>query len=321
MEYENKLLIDETDSINIHNVGIYFRDLLNDNDNNDHYFNLLLNEHTFQSLTESNKPSNALRKGLYITNVTKENNEEEYKFNLLRCSSNLDGPTDNFRQTDFKIINKVTEASKKYFDKPFNLNHVLAQVYYNDIEKNKKAKIKDHSDKTKDMDKSGIMAFCTFYNNDELHKCGVKSKTDIYDYVYKDISVLTRLKFRLKDCVKDEKLVKNFEIKLYPNSAFVIPLSTNRLYTHEICPSTLDVKHLPTRLGYVIRCSGKEAIHKNNKTYLLDNDNLIELVEPYDEGVARLKDLYLRENLYADPIEYNGFNFSLNKGDYMKPNY
>ena len=54
----------------------------------------------------------------------------------------------------------------------------------------------------------------------------------------------------------------------------------------------MDVKQLPTRLGYVIRCSNTEAIHKNDKTYILDNNSLIELIEPCDEEVKRLKELY-----------------------------
>ena len=322
MENENSLLLDKLNGINsptnIHNVGIYFKDFFNE-DSID-YFDLLLKEHQFQILTESNKPTNALRKGIYLTNVTKDNDTDDLKFNLLRCSSNLDGPTDNFRETDLKIINKVTESAKEYFEKPFNLNHVLAQVYTNNMETNKKAKIKNHSDKTKDMDLSGIMAFCTFYNTQELNKCSKKSTTDTYDYVYKNTSVLTSLKFRLKDCVKNDLLTKEFEIKLYPGSVFLMPLSTNRLYTHEICPSVLNVEQIPTRMGYVIRCSKTEAIHKNGKTYIINSDNsFTELCEPSENEVVRLKDLYYKENTTADIIEYNGFNFSLNKGDYLAP--
>jgi len=322
MEFENKVLLDKlnglNEPVNIHNVGIYFRNFFNDETD---YFNLLIKEHQFQSLTESNKPNNAFRKGIYLTNV-KQEGDDEYKFNLLRCSSNLDGPTDNFRETDLQIINKVTEAAKDFFDRPFNLNHVLAQVYENNVETNKKAKIKDHSDKTKDMDKSGIMAFCTFYNKDELKKCSKQSTTDPFDYVYKETSVLTRLKFRLKDDVNNTDLVKLFEITLYPGSVFVMPLSTNRLYTHEICPSVLNVEQIPTRMGYVIRCSDTEAIYKNGQTFIVDNktNNLIRMVEPSDSEVKRLKDLYYKENMFSDVVEYKDFHFSLNNGDYLKPN-
>lgn len=321
MEHENTILFDKLnytndEIVNIHNIGIYYKKFFNDDID---YFSSIINEHKFQTLTESNKISNAFRKGIYITNVEKCDNDD-LKFNLLRCSSNLDGPTDNFRNIDLKIINKVSDTIKPYFDKPFNLNHVLAQVYENDIEKSKKAKIKKHSDKTKDMEKSGIMVFCSFYNNEELKKCA-KSLTDEYDYVYKKTSVLTKLKFELKNDVKNDNLVKKFEITLYPNSIFVMPLSTNRLYTHEICPSTLEIKQIPTRLGYVIRCSKTSAIYKNDKTFIInkENNNLVELIEPIGTEITRLKDLYYNENVYSNMVEYNGFNFSLNKGDYTKP--
>ena len=322
MEKENSLLLnklkDTTSPTNIHNVGIYFKDFFNE-DLID-YYELLLKDHQFQTLTESNKPSNAFRKGIYLTNVTYIEDTNDLKFNLLRCSSNLDGPTDNFRETDLKIINKVTEAAKEYFEKPFNLNHVLAQVYNNNVETSKKAKIKEHSDKTKDMDLSGIMAFCTFYNTKELQERSKQSQIDPYDYVYKNTSVLTTLKFRLKKCVTDNTLIKEFEIKLYPGSVFLMPLSTNRLYTHEICPSVLNVEQIPTRMGYVIRCSKTEAVHKDGKTYIINTDNsLTELIEPCEDEIIRLKDLYYNENTTADIIQYDGFNFSLNKGDYLAP--
>ena len=131
MENENSLLLDKLNGINsptnIHNVGIYFKDFFNE-DLTD-YYELLLKEHKFQTLTESNKPSNAFRKGIYLTNVTKDNDTDDLKFNLLRCSSNLDGPTDNFRETDLKIINKVTESAKEYFEKPFNLDKLDSIIF------------------------------------------------------------------------------------------------------------------------------------------------------------------------------------------------
>ena len=305
----------DDDPINIHNVGIYFRSLFNDDNN---YFDKLIKEHQFQLLTESNKITNAYRKGIYLSNVYKDDNDN-YKFNLLRCSTNLNGPTDNFKDVDIEIINKVSNVAKDYFDKPFKLNHVLAQVYYNDI---KKAKISDHSDKTKDMDNSGIIAFVSFYNNNELYKYGKQSLDDPFDYVYKTTSILTKLKFNLKNCVKNNNLVKSFEIKLYPNSVFIIPLSTNRLYTHSICPSTLDNNKIPTRMGYVIRCSKTQAIYKDNKTFILDKKDLIELNQnPEEQDILKLKELYYNENKFDKFIDYGLINFSLNKGDYMKPNY
>jgi uncharacterized C2H2 Zn-finger protein len=291
--------------INIFDVGIFFKNFF---DSNKDYFDLLTKEHNFQSLTESNKGSSAFRTGIYITKVMKDNND--LKFKLLRCSSNFDGPTDNFRNTDIEIVSKVNFISKYYFKESAELNHVLAQVYQNHVQKNnvgldkeKKAKIKEHSDKTKDMSSNGLLAFCTFYKENKKY----------------DDTALTKLRFRMKDDVDNDNFVGKFDVILYPNSVFLVPLSTNRLYTHEIIPSSKSIKDIPTRLGYVIRCSKTEAIYKNDKTYILDENKEIELVEPDDEGIKNLKYLYYQENLTPNVIEYEKIYFSLNKGDYMKP--
>jgi len=303
--------------INVHNVGIFFRSLFNDNKN---YFESLNKEHQFQLLTESNKPGQSYRKGLYLSKV--EENNDGVNFHLLRCSTNLNGPTDNFRQTDNEIINKVNHISQYFFEQKTDLNHVLAQIYNNTTVdgKEKKATIKEHSDKTKDMPGNGLMAFCTFYHFDEDVKDVKKSNNDKYDYCYKDTSVLTKLRFKLKECVNEPTLVKKFDVVLYPNSVFLMSLTTNRLYTHEIVPSHLPIEKLPTRLGYVIRCSKTKAVFKDNQIYIKDGDELMKLEEPTAEKVKRLKDIYFEENTSDKLIDYGKVDFSLNKGDYMKPN-
>lgn len=126
--------------ININNVGVYFREFF-DADTN--YFTSLSEEHQFQSLTESNKETNAFRKGIYLSKI--EENNEGLKFNLLRCSTNFEGPTDNFRKTDNDIIDRINNTSKYFFNDSIDVNHVLAQIYENKINefsKEKKAKIK-----------------------------------------------------------------------------------------------------------------------------------------------------------------------------------
>lgn len=287
--------------VNINNVGIYFRECFNGLD----FFKLVTNNHEFQSLTESNKQGSAYRKGIYLTKV--DETKDGLKYNLLRCSTNFKGPTDNLRDIDNQIINKVNMIAKPYFKEEFNLNHVLAQIYYNI--NNKKATIKEHSDKTKDMPKSGLLAFCTFYN--DLHNYNKNG----YDYLYKSTSVLTRLRFRLKEEVTDQLYVKNFDVVLYPNSVFLISLETNRLYTHEIIPSILPVDKIPIRLGYVIRCSNTEAIYKNGQTFI----NNIPLEQPEVTKVEELKKLYKKENISIEKVEYKDIYFSLNEGDYEKP--
>lgn len=306
-------------------AGVYFRCLFDDEID---YFHNIKTEHTFQELTESTKPSQAFRKGIYLTEVSRELTDEQGEilhYRLLRCSSNFSGPTENFRETDRKVMKAMNEAVRYVFEKETTLNHVLAQIYENKKEadaegKEKKAKIKAHSDKTKDMPQEGLIAFCTFYD-----KAGFQhlkpSPTDTYDWCYKDTSGLTRLHFKLKPTVQDSALAKEFTVTLYPNSVFLIPLSTNRLYTHEIKPSILPIDKIPTRMGYVARCSNKEAVFMNEQAYLKEEGALIQLAPMTFEGMADLKETYRQENQSENQVQYGKIDFSMNLGDYQKPIY
>lgn len=308
----------------INDAGVYFREIFNDHD----YFDRIKSEHFFQNLTESNKGSAALRKGIYLTEVLKEEIADEKEilhYRLLRCSSNFSGPTDNFRNADYRIINILNDAVKYTFEQEINLNHVLAQIYENKIKtdessKDVKSKIKAHSDKTKDMPSEGIIAFCTFYDKSNFDKLKPSEK-DKYDWCYKNLSGLTRLQFKLKNTVNDVSLVKEFSVTLYPNSAFLIPLSTNRLYTHEIKPSVLNVDQIPIRMGYVVRCSNLEALHMDGQTYIKENDQLIELEQMTPETMVNLRNTYYEENMTEKKVEYGKIHFSMNSGDYEKPLY
>ncbi len=338
--------------LNIHGVGILFPRFF---DMQQNYFERITEEHEFQELTESNKPGNALRKGIYLTHVTKvakdypannphndshndphndqkehndqndqnEQNDVILKFKLLRCSTNFRGPTNNFRSTDIEIINKVNNICKYFFKYPVELNHVLAQIY-NNVEKDnkvqRKAAIKNHSDKRKDMKSKGLIAFCTFLKLQSEVKNVKQSADCMFDQCYNNnTSVLTNLRFRLKDCITDTKYVKQFDITLYPNSMFVIALDTNRSYTHEIVPSILDITKIPLRMGYIVRCSDTEAIHKNGLTYIVQGKKLIELKEPNEDNVKELKELYLKENTTDEHIDYHPIFYTMNDGDRMKP--
>ncbi|WP_271782769.1 hypothetical protein [Aquimarina algiphila] len=310
--------------INVHNAGVFYRNFFNKDD----YFTKIKSEHKFQHLTESNKQSLALRKGIYLTKITKEEAEgekEKLHFHLLRCSSNLTGPTENFRETDHHIVNSLNDAIKFDFEKETKLNHVLAQIYENKRKsehnsKEVKAKIKAHSDKTKDMPKEGLIVFCTFYDKDNFEKL-MPSKTDKFDWCYKKASGLTRLHFKLKPSVNDDSLEKEFSVILYPNSAFLIPLLTNRLYTHEIRPSVLNIDKIPTRMGYVIRCSNLEATYMNNQTYIKENGELIKLEQMNNESMEDLRSTYYEENKTEKIVDYGKIHFSMNSGDYEKPIY
>lgn len=308
--------------ITISNAGIYYRKLFADECS----FDKIKSEHDFQKLTESNKESKALRKGIYLSKVTREiieNEKEAFHYNLLRCSSNLTGPTDNFRDADTQIINLLNECVQETFEYDTKLNHALVQIYENkkktlDSEKEVKAKIKAHSDKTKDMPKEGLIAFCTFYDDSNREQLK-PSATDSFDWCYKQTSALTRLHFKLKKTVDDDSLEKEFSVTLYPNSAFIIPLSTNRLYTHEIRPSVLGVDQIPIRMGYVVRCSNLEAMHTENQTYINESGNYIKLEKMTPELQEELRSSYYEENISEKMMEYGKIHFSMNSGDYEKP--
>ncbi len=307
--------------VRVHGVGVYYRRFF---DPRLDYFRRIAAEHVFQSLTESTKPGSAHRSGIYLTPV--ERKGEELHFHLLRCSTNLSGPTENFHSNDWHIVNALNQEAGRIFENHAPLNHVLAQIYHNNADtgarKQTKAKIKAHADKTKDMPENGIMAFCTFY--DQLDKLRPLSK-DVFDYGYNNTSGLSKLAFRLKPPVAEQPgcvLPEQFTVTLYPDSVFFMPLSTNRLYTHEIRPSMLDAAMLPTRMGYVVRCSTTEAVHKDGRTHLKSGQTLIELEPPTVEGMNGLRQLYAEENKTDTFIDYGKeFRFSMNKGDYTAPEY
>ncbi len=303
----------------VHGVGVYYRRFF---DLGFDVFNRICTEHAFQSLTESNKPGKAHRTGIYLTPIEQES--ADLHFRLLRCSTNLSGPTDNFRAIDRHIVDALNQEAAFIFQNQAPLNHVLAQIYHNTPaaaeQKQSKAKISAHADKTKDMPANGIMAFCTFY--DRLDKLQPLTK-DAFDRGYKGTSGLTKLHFRLKESVAERPgctLPHQFTLTLYPNSAFFMPLSTNRLYTHEIRSSMLDADLLPTRLGYVVRCSSTEAVHQNGHTFLKRDGKLVKLEPPTPEGINELRKLYTEENNTPAFIDYGDkFLFSMNTGDYIAP--
>ncbi|MEV5831041.1 hypothetical protein AB0L25_36295 [Spirillospora sp. NPDC052242] len=304
--------------VRVHGAGVYYRRFF---DLDGDHFNRIRAEHAFQSLTESNKPGTAHRSGIYLTPVTQ--NGDELHFRLLRCSTNLSGPTEGFRPTDTQIVEALNREAATVFRNHAPLNHVLAQTYHNTPataeRKQSKAKISSHADKTKDMPVNGVMAFCTFYDGlDELQPMA----EDPFDFGVKGTSGLTKLHFRLKEPGEDRDgtFPSQFTVTLYPGSVFFMPLSTNRLYTHAIRPSMLDAALLPTRLGYVVRCSSTEAVHKDGHTFLKKDGGLVKLEPPTQEGMNELRRLYAEENETSSFIDYGDeFLFSMNTGDYVAP--
>jgi hypothetical protein len=297
--------------IDMHGVGVLVPDAFSSLD----HFTEVRKAHRFYNLTESNKAGKSFRKGVYITDVKEETREggAARRFSLLRCSSNLDGPTEGLQAVDRHILQVVNQLVGELFTNAAEVNHVLAQVYENTPATSengeRKARIKRHSDKTKDMPANGVIAFCSFYSTET-----------------KDERTFTRLRFRLKDDANEigrPSLEANpeakFDVLLRPNSVFIIPLSTNRLYTHEIVPPALPAHMLPTRLGYVARCSATTAIFRDGQVYLNSHGSLVPLKEPQEQEVSALKSNYLAENTTSKEVSYGKLDFSLNNGDYMCP--
>jgi len=301
--------------ISVHGLGVLFPELFDASD----WFGRLTTQHAFQALTESDKPSAAARTGIYLSEVRRT--EAGLRFHLLRCSSNLAGPTDSFRAADHAILRALRDAAAPLFDRAVDINHVLAQVYNNAAlpsGKERKARIGAHADKTKDMHPDGILAFCSFYDAQALARLQV-SKSDPYDRVHGSQSGLMRLHFKRKDDVDGQGGVPAFDVPLYPNSVLLVPLSTNRLYTHALRPSMLNADRAATRLGYVARCSAREAVFTDGRTHLVEGDRLVPLAPISVDGVRGLREDYRRENSSAEPIEYGALPFSMNAGDYLSP--
>ncbi|MFD6875492.1 MULTISPECIES: hypothetical protein [unclassified Streptomyces] len=305
--------------LRVHGVGVYYRRFFAPGAD---HFGRIRAEHEFQSLTESTKPGTAHRSGIYLTPVTRD--DDELRFRLLRCSTNLSGPTENFRPTDTSIVEDLNREAAAVFRDQAPLNHVLAQIYHNTAataeRKQSKARISAHADKTKDMPVNGIMAFCTFYDGiDALRPLA----EDAFDHGVQGASGLTKLRFRLKDPTGERDgvaLPAQFTLTLHPGSVLFMPLSTNRLYTHEIRPSALDANLLPTRLGYVVRCSSAEAVHKIGQTFLKVGGELVKLGPPTPAGLDELRRLYAEENRTSSFIDYGDeLLFSMNTGDYVAP--
>lgn len=299
--------------LRVHGVGVLFRRFF---DPEGDFFHRVQREHSFQSLTESNKPGRAHRTGIYLSPVHREG--DALRFRLLRCSTNLSGPTESFRATDRHIVDALNQEAAQLFEGAAPLNHVLAQIYHNTPanaeKKQAKARISLHADKTKDMPGDGIMAFCTFYDHPVSQDPPPGDEGPS--------SGLTTLRFRLKEEATPGPLPAQFTVTLHPNSVFFMPLSTNRLYTHEIRPAELDAAKLPTRLGYVVRCSKTEAVHEDGRTFLLRDGQRIPLEDPTPEGMAELREVYAQENRSSGFIDYGDrFRFSMNQGDYLAPGY
>lgn len=287
-------------------------------------FAAVSSSHAFQSVSESRKEGAARRTGVYLCE-TALRASGAIDFHLMRSSTTFDGPTEGFAPADRAIVHAVARAAAPLFALPFTLNHVQAQVYHNrrtEAGKERKAAIKAHTDKTQDMASSSVIAFVSFYDADD--------SLDVSS------DALATLLFRRKGAQPDDDDT-GFRVALPPGSAFLIPLGTNRQYTHEIRPPGLPVEKIPTRLGFVIRCSATRARFERDasayaaadaapngrtKIFLDPASDGILLEEPTDENVEALKALYFAENSTAERVDYGGLRHcSLNPGDFLPPRF
>ena len=77
---------------------------------------------------------------------------------------------------------------------------------------------------------------------------------------------------------------------------------------------------LPTRLGYVVRCSKTEAFHSRGITFLQIHGQPVPLEPPTEAGMHALRELYAIENRSDAFVDYGDrFRFSMNQGDYKAP--
>lgn len=238
------------------------------------------------------------------------------QFHLLRCSTNFEGPTEGFNDVDKRLLSQVNSAIDKHLPQCAHVNHVLAQLYHNSQGENggksTKAKIKRHADKTKDMEPNGVIAFASFYSFPTNVKVTVTEDDILYG---KNQSVLTRLHFAPKDTQRNP-----FTVTLLPNSLLLIPLTTNQLYTHETKPSILPANKIPTRIGYVMRCSKQLALHRNGQTYVQVDNNFVPMPEMTPNDAQAIKEVYKQENVECGPVHYpSDIHGSFNKGDYLMP--
>lgn len=295
-------------------------------DDADEWYSRLTRSHALQSLTESTKPGESLRRGIYITRVTEASPGGDAHFNLLRCSTNLGGPTDNRRAVDDDIIAAVNELRQHHFPHSAELNHVLAQEYGNTLAesgKSKKAAISLHSDKTKDMPRNAVMAFVSFYDWKVPRPARMAPSEDGFDLlVGGSTSVYSRLVWHVKEsaAAADPTLPETVSVTLGPGSVLLTSLTTNRLYRHETKPSVLCADSIPTRLSYVVRSSKTPAVFKDGATHVTAPDGALTPLRPASvEDVACLRELYLQENATCDEVEYGFLPFSMNSGDYLRP--
>lgn len=317
--------------INIHNLGIYIRCLFDDETQyNNYYYDKITKAHDLISLTESNKSSMAFRTGRYLTKITQHDScpddencfkSHELHYKYMRCSTNFQKGTHNFYKIDNEIIDKTNRHMNKYFTNCAEFNHVLAQAYHNKIDefgKSRHANISKHSDKTEDMPENALIGFFTSYKFDPSVEYGYQD----FEIFYKNQLVLTKLNFERKHDVDIELYpTKQFSISLYPGSVLAIPLSTNRLYTHEIKTPGLNPNILPTRLGYVMKSSKTNAIYDvlTNKTYIEDETGRTEMHPITEEEMKYLRDMYFQENVNSQRVVYDNMYYSMNDGDYMIP--
>lgn len=78
----------------------------------------------------------------------------------------------------------------------------------------------------------------------------------------------------------------------------------------------LNADRIPTRMGYVVRCSNLEAQHINHQTYISENGRFIKLDKMTPETQEELRSFYYEENKSEELIKYGKIHFSMTGIDF-----
>jgi hypothetical protein len=292
--------------INISGAGIMFRRFFT----KDCIFSEITNDRAFKQVTENCGSEKIAHTGLFLSPV--ERHRDGLKYYIQRSRMVCSEPLSCMKTIDAEITSLVNVSVNSFFKSKVRFNHIFADLH--SPAENRKYKPFNKSENTKDMHADALIAYCTFYKDyDGLDFIRQSSDDSIFDCAYGGTSIFPKMRFKLKrDAPLDKYMRNSFTVTLYPNSLFVISLSTNRFYTHEvIMPNTKKL----TRVNYTL-CSSKTWVLFRNRPYIYENGILTRMDKI---GGERLEELCSKENNSSIKIDYPNVYCSLSEGDYKEP--
>lgn len=238
------------------------------------------------------------RIGCYIGEVN------DGRFPLLRCSTQFKEGTHNMKSSDRYIFHTVNSLIKTvHGDKYPKLNHALFQSYLNH------SSIGTHSDKTRDMPESFIIAFVTFYDKQTTGDERAKLRFYKKGLEREALSDSTKPSSKVRLEMQDE----DFEIVLNHGSVILTTDYINDNYTHTI----IETSGRSTRSSYTMRTSAVEGCW-TEEGVTVDG---ITMRLPSKEEKKLLKQAYADENTSINRISYPEClkGVTVNIGDMMPP--